>query len=241
MRHVARSDRETRRPAYAIFMLGLCILSLVSLALLAFFPLSPGIRSILRHVDTAVAVIFLLDFFHLLFRAPNKFRYLVTWGWLDLLSSLPTVGVLRVGRFARVFRILRLLRGFRSVRLLTGHLLEQRAESAFLAVALVALLTITLSSIAILEFETGTTANIQGAEDALWWSFVTMTTVGYGDKYPVTAYGRVVAAFLMIVGIGLFATFTGYLAHWFIEPDDQQIESRLERIEQTLQRINSRN
>ena len=60
-------------------------------------------------------------------------------------------------------------------------------------------------------------SNIKDAEDALWWSFVTITTVGYGDRFPVTTEGRLVGAVLMICGVGLFGTFTGFIASWFME------------------------
>ena len=60
------------------------------------------------------------------------------------------------------------------------------------------------SSIAILQVETDPNSNIKTAEDAIWWSYVTITTVGYGDKYPVTTEGRIIAVILMTVGVGLF-------------------------------------
>ena len=75
-----------------------------------------------------------------------------------------------------MLRILRLLRGVRSGKTLAAYLLVQRAESAFLAVAFIAILLLVFSSIAICEFEQGEGVNITGPEDALWWSFVTMTT-----------------------------------------------------------------
>jgi voltage-gated potassium channel len=73
------------------------------------------------------------------------------------------------------------------------------------------------SSVAILQVEDDPTGNIKTAEDALWWSYVTITTVGYGDKYLVTSEGRLIAAFLMTAGVGLSGTFTGYVASWFVE------------------------
>lgn len=98
---------------------------------------------------------------------------------------------------------------------------------------------IVFGSIAILEFEKGEETNINNAEDALWWSFVTITTVGYGDKYPVTTEGRIVAGVLMIVGVGLFGTFTGFVASWFLNdnenkdielPNKQDIYNKIEKI-----------
>lgn len=76
---------------------------------------------------------------------------------------------------------------------------------------------IIFSSIAILQVETKEASNIKTAEDALWWSYVTITTVGYGDKFPVTTEGRIIAMLLMTVGVGLFGTFTGYVASWLVE------------------------
>jgi voltage-gated potassium channel len=59
-------------------------------------------------------------------------------------------------------------------------------------------------------------SNIRSAEDAIWWSYVTMTTVGYGDKFPVITEGRIIAAVLMTAGVGLFGTFTANVSSWFV-------------------------
>ncbi|MDX2322088.1 MAG: potassium channel family protein, partial [Moritella sp.] len=60
-------------------------------------------------------------------------------------------------------------------------------------------------------------SNINTGIDALWWAFVTITTVGYGDYYPVTTGGRIIAALLMTAGVGLFGTFTGFISSWFVD------------------------
>lgn len=80
---------------------------------------------------------------------------------------------------------------------------------------------VVFSSIAILQFETLPNSNIKTAGDAIWWSYVTITTVGYGDKYPVTPEGRIIAAMLMTVGVGLFGTFTAYISSWFVKAENQ--------------------
>ena len=69
--------------------------------------------------------------------------------------------------------------------------------------------------------------NIKTPSDALWWSVVTITTVGYGDRYPVTDGGRIVASVLMIAGVGLFGTFTGFVASMFVEPDFKREENEI--------------
>ena len=61
-------------------------------------------------------------------------------------------------------------------------------------------------------------ANITTASDALWYVIVTISTVGYGDRYPVTNQGRLFGALIIVVGVGIFGTFTGYLANLFLSP-----------------------
>jgi len=84
-------------------------------------------------------------------------------------------------------------------------------------VLFVCLVLVTFGSVTVLHVETAPESNIRTPGNALWWSLATMGTVGYGDKYPVTAEGRTIAIVLMIGGIGLFGTFTGYLATWFLQ------------------------
>jgi voltage-gated potassium channel Kch len=67
-------------------------------------------------------------------------------------------------------------------------------------------------------------ANITNASSALWWDFVTITTVGYGDRYPVTNAGRLVGVFVMIAGVGLFGTLSGFLANTFLSPPKKKEE-----------------
>jgi voltage-gated potassium channel len=109
---------------------------------------------------------------------------------------------------------------------------------------LISITLVIFSSIAILNVETKPESNIKGAEDALWWAVVTITTVGYGDKYPITTEGRIIGALLMTAGVGLFGAFTGYVASWFLgsrqksEADTTDtVNERLIRIERLLEKI----
>lgn len=149
-------------------------------------------------------------------RAKSKAAFL-KWGWIDLVSSIPTFDILRAGRLIRLIRLLRILRAVRSTRLLVTHIFRNRTRGTFAAVASISVLLLIASSISILNVETDQNSNIKTAEDAIWWAFVTITTVGYGDKYPVTTEGRIIAAMLMVAGVGLFGTFTGFVASWFIQ------------------------
>jgi voltage-gated potassium channel len=85
-------------------------------------------------------------------------------------------------------------------------------------------------------------ANINSASDALWYVIVTMATVGYGDQFPITDPGRIMGTFIIVVGVGIFGTLTGYLANLFLTPTRRRREkedSLIRRVED-LKEINAR-
>ena len=231
------SDNEMR--PYQLFMLMLCVYSLTALAVETFFKPSPDNVMILDVIDHVVCGIFLIDFAIGLSRASSKLEYL-SWGWIDLLSSIPAYDYFRIGRLVRIFRILRVLRGIRIARILTKYLQHNRADGTILAVVFISILLLLLSSVAILQVEQVEGANINNASDALWWAIVTMTTVGYGDKYPVTTVGRIIAAVLMVGGVGMFGTLSGSVASWILNPVEERQEVDLDAIQNQLVAIHRR-
>jgi voltage-gated potassium channel len=228
---------EQRSVPYQFFMLALCIWALLLLGASSFVRLDPATQTILDYADTLVCVLFLGDFFYNLATVKRRLRYLVTWGWIDLLSSIPTVAVFRWGRAARVMRILRVLRGLKSARTIAHFVAAKREQSAFFASVLLCLLMIIACSIAILQFEVPAGGNIQTAEDALWWAMSTMTTVGYGDRYPISAEGRVVAVFLMASGVGVFGILSGLVASWFLSPAVKETDSDVEELKTMIKEL----
>lgn len=192
-------------------------------------PLSPQTTLLLDYLDSIICIVFLYDFFHHLYHAQSK-RAFLKWGWIDLISSIPMLGIFRWARVVRVVRILRILRAFRSAKILITFLFEHRAKSTFATVCLISTVLVIFSSIAILHVETDSNSNIRTPADALWWAFTTVTTVGYGDKYPITTAGRIVAVVLMLAGVGLFATFTAFVSSFFIESGQKRHEEDLKEI-----------
>lgn len=221
-------------PGYQLFMLLLCVLSLVVLVLEGAFRNQREIANVLEWADDAVCIIFFGDFIHSFVAAERRWKYLATWGWLDLLSSVPSLDFARWGRLARVARVTRVLRALRASRLLTKLLRHHRGQSAALAAALLALFLVVGSSAAILRFEDKPESNIKTADDAVWWAFATITTVGYGDRYPVSTEGRFIAAVLMTAGVGLFGAFSAALAAWFLAPEEEAIEVELHALRETI-------
>ena len=225
---------------YQFFMLALCVWTLLVLAAGTFLRLSGPTRDILVYADNAICALFFLDFLISFYNAPRRVNYLLTWGWIDLLSSIPAIDVLRWGRAARVMRILRVLRGVKSARVLTKFAVGRRAEGAVLASFLIVIPLIVTCSIAVLEFERAGGGNIVSAEDAMWWAVTTITTVGYGDRFPITSEGRLIAMFLMAAGVGVFGTLSGAFASWFLSPAAKEADVDLEEVKHLLLEVRNR-
>jgi voltage-gated potassium channel len=218
-------DAPDQSSMYELFM---GILTIMSLGVMAFKLLVrvPEVDAILGAVDTLFCVIFLVDFARSLSRAPSKRAYLfgnrpgrtLPTGVLDLLGSIPSVGVFRAFRVFRLARVARIVKA-RGAKALAREFIDRRAESAIYVIVLASLLVLLLGSSAIAFIEPGVDgANIQSGSDAFWWAFVTITTVGYGDRFPVTEIGRFVGILTMVVGIGIFGVLTSFLSATFRAP-----------------------
>ena len=195
--------------------------------------LSPEVKRVLHIMDFAICIVFLGDFSVRFAAAPSKLRFM-RWGWIDLISSIPTIDALRWGRLIRIIRI---LRAIRSAKVLLRYIMINRARGTVVSVSLAAFLTLTFASIAILNMEDEPNSNIKTAGDALWWACTTITTVGYGDHYPVTAQGRFIAVVLMVMGIATFGTLTAYLSRFFFEEEQKEENSELAAIRMELREL----
>lgn len=198
-----------------ILVLILSIYVLGALLVDSIYVLQPETSQLLNYIDYGICAFFFIEVSIRFYNAPNKKRFM-RWGWIDVISCVPMVDYLRVGRLLRLIRLLRILRAFRTIRNFVHHIFANKSKGAFTSVFVIAILLVIFSAIGILQVEKDPNSNIKTAEDALWWAYVTMTTVGYGDKYPVTTEGRIIAAVLMTAGVGMFGTFTAYVASWFV-------------------------
>ena len=226
MPEVATHRRELKNTGYEIFIGILSILSIFNLVLL--FAISDqALDTVLWVMNGILSAIFLADFTYRLFTAESKTTYFFRrFGWADLLASLPVqqVKILRVFRLARVFRLLREY----GVKNVARNLLEDRAGSALLTLLLMGILVLEFGSLEMLNIEQDAVgANITTASDSLWYTIVTISTVGYGDRYPVTNAGRIAGSLIIVIGVGIFGTFTGYLANLFLAPKKKRAAAAL--------------
>lgn len=166
---------------------------------------------ILEGLALALYVLFLFDFALRIYMSDNRVQYVLR-NPIDLV-----VIVLPAARSLRVLRV------FAALRVLVERGQRVNAGTAWLSLMLAVTLLVYVAALAVLDAERGAPdATITTFPDALWWGFVTVTTVGYGDEFPVTATGQITAVFLMLVGIGLLGSVTATVASWVADRFQQQ-------------------
>ncbi len=230
--------QDDRVGLWDLFILVLSVYVLLAMFFEVVLDLSSDTRQLLQFFDTGICFVFLGDFFYRFWVAPKKWAFL-KWGWIDLLSSIPALDAMRAGRLIRIIRVLRLLRGVRSMKVFYRVVFQNRAQTALTTVTVFVFSMIVFATIAILYVEISPDANIKNAQDALWWAMATVATVGYGDKYPISGEGQIIAVLLMVTGLGAFSTMTGYVSSFFVEEDiDEQDEEMDKQTKEILEKLN---
>ena len=215
---MSASQRTINNLGYQVFIVGISLLTLANAVVLIALNGQPvvGVPGL---VDALMTPIFLFDFVLRMAAAKSKWRYFfVQFGWADLLGSLwlPGLDGLRIFRLYRVLSITRQMPRPGGGNFV-GTFRRSLANSVLGAMTLLAILVLEIGGIAVLLFELpNANANITTPGDALWWGIVTIATVGYGDKYPITPGGRMVGTIEIITGVAVFSTISGYLANAFV-------------------------
>jgi len=221
---------------FQIFILLLSVYVIGALVADLVFDLPDDVSALLGYLDNIVCFFFFIDFWMRLQQAEDKLRFM-RWGWIDLLASVPAGG-LQAAKLFRAFQILRVLRAIKSLRLIWRILFRNRAEGIVASAATATMLLVAFGALTMLLVEApNPESSINTPEEALWWAFVTVTTVGYGDFYPVTTLGRIVAVLLMVSGVGLFGSFAAYIGSLFVADRNEEDNRDQLADRETLQRL----
>lgn len=171
---------------------------------------------VLNYIDFGVCFVFLADFIQRFRRAENKTKFM-KWGWIDLICSIPAFGPISWDKY---YHVLRMVRASRSLKYIVDIFCSHKATSKFVDCCIISVAFLFFSAIGVFNCEKHAEgANIKTTSDAIWWSMATITTIGYGDRYPVSDCGRAFAVFVMVGGVGLYASFTGFIVSKFINDD----------------------
>lgn len=222
--------------SYELFILAFSIISIVNILILL-LPTKTAVNEAINIINLFLSIIFMADFFYRLNNAKSKSYYFFKdLGWLDLLGSIP-FGIARLFRIFRVFRAVKTIRKF-GFRNMFEEFQNNKAQSAMMTVLVFIVIVLEIGSSLVVIFESkNPNANIVTGGDALWYAIVTVTTVGYGDRFPITPEGRLTGLFIMIAGVGLFGIFTGFLANTFLTPRKRKKDENKESIKTQIAKI----
>jgi len=181
--------------------------------------LDPQLRSVIDVVDLGICGFFLVDFGVRVAKVrPGQRGQFVMRNWMDLLGAIPVAGPLRAARMVRVIRILRLARlAALARRLVRRYDLPIAPTTAFINLLFVTAAIWFTAALLFYELEYGHNDQVDDFGDALWWSMTTISTVGYGDTFPKTSGGRIVAIATMIMGVGVLGTLAATVATAFVD------------------------
>jgi len=185
-----------------------------------------GQQSAFEAIELGLTGVFLLEFASRFAAARSRRAYL-KGHWIDLVALLPSIRALRA---FRLLRLLRLVRAFAGLYRVAMHVHALAMHRGFAWLILTWLAIMLLCSAWLYAAEQGLNEAIASPFDALWWGIVTLTTVGYGDVYPVTQEGRLAAMALMLLGIVLFGAITSTITSYLLSRDSQTIGEALEAV-----------
>lgn len=205
--------------SFAIFIQFLIVFSVITFSIETLPSLRPQTRVVLNSIEVFCVSVFTLEYLARIYVADKKLKFIFSFfGLIDFFAILPfylSFGVdlrsLRVLRLFRIFRLLKLVRYNKAMRHFTQAMLMAKEQIIlFMAITLV---LIYFAAVGIYYFENEAQPEyFSSIFDSLWWSIVTLTTVGYGDVYPITVGGRIFTFFILLIGLGIVAIPTGIIS-----------------------------
>ncbi|MCK4621672.1 MAG: ion transporter [Desulfuromonadales bacterium] len=219
LRAVIQDNDTPAGKAFDLFIQFLILVSIATFSIETLPDLEDSTRHFLRWAEVGTVIIFTLEYLARTFVAESKVKFVFSFfGLIDLFAILPFYIAIGIDlRSLRIFRLLRLARAFKFFRYGNAVTRFKEAFSDIRAELIlfftITLFTIYISAVGIYYFENPVQPDkFSSIFDSLWWAVATLTTVGYGDVYPVTVGGRIFTFFILMIGLGIVAVPAGLLA-----------------------------
>tara|TARA_R110002153_G_scaffold270787_1_gene437452 strand:+ start:4486 stop:5178 length:693 start_codon:yes stop_codon:yes gene_type:complete len=205
--------------SFEVFIQLLIILSIVTFSIETLPDLPLALLEVLNVIEVGCVIIFSIEYIGRIAFSRKGFKYILSfYGIIDLIAILPfyiSLGLdlrsIRVLRLLRLFRIFKLPKFNKALEVLYKSFKSIKAELSI--VIMFALVFIYLSSVGIYFFENeAQPENFKSIFHSIWWAIATLTTVGYGDVYPITLGGKIFSSIIILIGIGIVAIPTGLIA-----------------------------
>ena len=217
--------------SFAYFIQFLIILSVITFSIETLPDLKPQTRVVLNAIEAFCVAVFTFEYLARIYVADSKPKFIFSFfGLVDFLAILPfylSFGIdlrsLRLLRMFRLFRLFKLVRYNKAMRHFANAM--KMAKEQIILFMIITIMLIYFTAVGIYYFENeAQPEHFSSIFSSLWWSIVTLTTVGYGDVYPITVGGRVFTFFMLLIGLGVVAIPTGIISSSLtkaVEPTDE--------------------
>lgn len=225
------SNRSGR--IFSIVIQILILISVVTFSMETLPDLEPETRLKLRYVEIFTVIVFTIEYVLRIYVAEKKFKFVFSlFGIIDFLAILPfylAIGVdlrsLRALRFLRLFRIFKLVRYNKAMNHFSRAIKSSKEQ--ILLFIFVTLILVYFAAVGIYYFENeAQPEQFSSIFQSLWWAIITLTTVGYGDVYPITVGGKVFTFFILMIGLGIVAIPTGIISSALTNSVDKPDEDK---------------
>jgi voltage-gated potassium channel len=217
-----------------VFLLSLYVVVELAIEVILDFP--DNIQEIFDYVDLGICIFFISVFFYELIKSESKKDFL-KHNWFDLLSSIPFTSFMRILRVVRIIRIIRvmrlvkLLRGIKAIKPIVNFATKNKLRGVLVSYIIALVIVLFYCSLGFYMSEKDSNGMVKSYGDAIWWGFITVTSVGYGDVFPTTSEGRLFGIALTLCGMGLFSLVTAELSAKFLhylkdKPQNKQAEKK---------------
>jgi len=223
---------------FDVILLAAILLSIIGVMLESVNEIDKKYHELIMAFEWGFTILFTIEYFFRIYAVNRSFKYIFSFmGIVDLLAIIPTylififpavhwMSVIRAIRLIRIFRIFKLSRYLRGAHTMQIALRSSRPKIIVFLLS-VMLLVIILGTLMYIIENSARTNGFENIPNSIYWSIITLTTVGYGNIVPMTILGKIVASFIMILGYGIIAVPTGIVTAEFSRKRKEKVNTQV--------------